>query len=179
MIYFNFDNLPEKKIPNLFNTSTSYFNPESNYKKDKDSNSIVNVSLFPEVNELYSEIYESPGNSILTPFLPGFLNWILKCPSETLNLLELGGEVLSEKISHDNITLNPLGAWISEHLESNTVEKSPVGNSNKSSETLYGNYYNWAMLNNISPISKYRFSDLLMDNLIASKWPGVTKKKFF
>lgn len=66
---------------------------------------------------------------------------------------------------------------MAECLEYDPLAKSPIGNDTKTRLTLYGNYFHWASLNNIPPISKYRFSDLLLDHLISLKWKGVEKKR--
>ena len=114
----------------------------------------------------------------LVPFLPGLINWILSCNKEYIKGLNAGGEFLSSAINHDNLTfINPLKAWIEEWLDNNKKSQTPIGNSTTKKNTLYGNYYIWAKINNVEPIKNNRFSELLIDSLKVLKWNYITKKR--
>jgi len=113
----------------------------------------------------------------LTKDLPAFINWILSCPQEYLDSLEVGGEVLTKYINPNNlITSHHLSDWVTNHLLSDHKSKLQVGNKNSNKDTLYGNYLNWCIVNNIEPIKINRFSELLSDQFKSLKWE-ITKKR--
>ena len=113
----------------------------------------------------------------LTKDLPAFINWILSCPQEYLDSLEVGGEVLTKYINPNNlITSHHLSDWVTNYLISDHKSKLQVGNKNSNKDTLYGNYLNWCIVNNIEPIKINRFSELLSDQFKSLKWETSKKR---
>lgn len=110
-------------------------------------------------------------------YLPGFLNWILSCPQEYIDSLQVGGETLSKFINPENVMgSHHLNTWIESSLINEG--KCPVGNNKSGLDTLYGNYLNWCNINNVvPPIKINRFSELLLDSLYALNWKDVAKKR--
>lgn len=115
----------------------------------------------------------------ILPSLPAFINWILSCPKGYMDSLKAGGEELSKFINPNNlITSHHLSTWIESNLVNEEKTKTAIGIKNSESNTLYGNYLNWCVVNNIEPPIKInRFSELLLDNLKSLKWKKVEKKR--
>jgi putative DNA primase/helicase len=115
----------------------------------------------------------------ILPCLPAFINWILSCPKEYIDSLKVGGEELSKFINPNIfITSQHLSSWIENNLTYEEKTKTPIGTKNSDKNTLYGNYLNWCVMNNIEqPIKINRFSELLLDNLKSLKWKFVEKKR--
>ena len=87
------------------NKTTDYekrfiYMPFSKIPKNKDTN-------------LFYINYNKEAVGKLVEFLPGLINWILSCPQEYIDLLDLGGEVVSKLIDNDvNYYINPLQTWV-------------------------------------------------------------------
>ena len=113
----------------------------------------------------------------LKPHIPGFINWVLSCPSSDLDYLKKGGEEITTLLNPNNLKTNPLKTWVEEHLEYDPDSLLPVGNKADQESTLFGAYTKWATLNNLDVISNLRFSDQLIDTLVSMKWPRVGKKR--
>lgn len=113
-------------------------------------------------------------------YLPGFINWILSCPTEYLESLQVGGVNLSRFINPNNlISSHHLDSWIETFLTKDEKAKTPIGYNKSGLDTLYGNYLHWCSMSNIEPPIKInRFSDLLLDNLNTLNWENVKKKRF-
>jgi hypothetical protein len=77
----------------------------------------------------------------LVQHLPGFINLILTCPNEYLEILYKGGSVITEMISQDQVLVNPLHVFVKDCLfkdEDNIIKLG--GKSTSGEETLYGVY---------------------------------------
>ncbi len=114
----------------------------------------------------------------LVEYLPSLILWALNCPDKYLEVLELGGEKVTESISPDSqIRTNPLKVWALDNLEPDSSEKLSVGNS-KDPKTLYGSYSIWADRYNsdIGTVRTNQFSSLLLDVLISMNW-DVSRKR--
>ncbi len=115
----------------------------------------------------------------LVEYLPAFILWALNCPDKHLEILEQGGEKVSEFINPDTqIRTNPIKVWVLENLEQDKSFKLPLGNSIKDTHTLYGSYSNWAdkYKSEIGIVRTNQFGSLLLDVLLSMNW-NVSKKR--
>lgn len=76
----------------------------------------------------------------LYPYLAGFINWILNCPLDYIELFNESATATSEKLGPDSIAFNPLHVWVQERLTSDIESKSYIGSNKSGEETLFGNY---------------------------------------
>jgi P4 family phage/plasmid primase-like protien len=117
-------------------------------------------------------------NGKLVEFLPGLINWILSCPQEYINLLDLGGEVVSKIIDNDvDYYVNPLRTWAETTLAKSEDPNKLIELAAKSDKaydinTLYGNYIKWCERNNLQTtiIAPNKFSAALYNLLLSFNW---------
>lgn len=113
----------------------------------------------------------------MLPYLSGFINWILNCPKENLDVLYKGGSKITELISQDSIHINPLQVFVKDCLLPEDIKVyTRIGNDKLDKNTLFGIYNYWCKVNGVSPIGYKSFSILLLDLLKQLGW-NVNKKR--
>ncbi len=123
---------------------------------------------------LFKKLSKYKAIGTLAPFLIGFINWVLKCPKEDLEILDLDGSKITEMICPDLIQVNPLNEFVKDCLIQDENSIVRIGNKDTNYESLYGTYLLWATNNGINIISLIQFSILLSDLLKQKGWQ--TKK---
>jgi P4 family phage/plasmid primase-like protien len=144
MIYFPFDNIPEKKELDLFKILRN--------------------------NEAVGALINNLG---------GFVNWILTCPQENIDLLYKGGSEITSMISQESIYVNPLNVFVKDCLIQNEDMKVKLGSrqfKEKSEFSLYEIYQHWCEANGLNPISFKSFSILILDLLKQQGWKFEKKR---
>ncbi len=128
-------------------------------------------------NTSYNENFEITGS--LVPYLSGFINWILNCPQEDLNLLNQRGEDITEIINSEFKQLYPLKRFIR-----NCVRQHPnpnhcveIGNKDSKFDTLYGCYLVWAKQKENNILNLNQFTKLFLNTLTQQGWKVSTEKK--
>lgn len=130
-------------------------------------------------NELFNFNGDGSASGDLVPYLPGLIQWSLKCPAEYLEELTAGGDKITANLSPDSqLRTNPLKVWALETLELDTNSQLPLGANKKDVNTLHGNYLTWTAkyASEIGEVKSHQFTSLLVDNLTILGW-NVTKKR--
>jgi len=117
---------------------------------------------------------EAVGN--LLPHLAGFVNWILTCPQEYIDLLSNGGSNITSMISQESIYVNPLHVFVKDCLLQDPNQQIRLGSNKLEAITLFGVYNKWCLNNGISPMTFKSFSILLFDLLKQQGWT-IDKKR--
>lgn len=132
----------------------------------------------PKIKDLDLFTLEGNGEATgkLVSHLNGFINWILTCPQEHLDLIYQGGAKVTELISPDSLYVNPLQVFVKECLIQDDEANTRIGNNESSHETLYGMYSAWCEVNSINKITYKSYSILLIDLLKQLGW-NISKKK--
>jgi phage/plasmid-associated DNA primase len=114
----------------------------------------------------------------LVPHLGGFINWVLTCPKENLDLLYQGGAYITQLISPDSVHVNPLHVFIKDCLLPNKDSKIKLGYRDTSGGegTLYLAYTRWCDMNGVIPMSFKSFTILIFDLLKQQGW-DISKKR--
>jgi putative DNA primase/helicase len=112
----------------------------------------------------------------LVPHLSGFVNWILTCPKDNLNLLLEGGSKITELISQDSIHVNPLHVFVKECLEKDENSRIRLGSLDPKEESLYRTNRSWAQINGVNPLNIKSFSILILDLLNQQGWNVIKKR---
>lgn len=134
-----------------------------------------NVPLFKNL-ELFRILPDGEVVGSLVPYLSGFINWILSCPKENIDIIYQGGDKITELISPDLIHVNPLHVFVKECLLQDENSFVKIGNKLSNSDTLYGAYMLWAKNNGIDITKINQFSILLIDLLKQQGWT-INKKR--
>jgi len=117
---------------------------------------------------------EAVGN--LLPHLGGFVNWILTCPQEYIDLLSSGGSNITSMISQESIYVNPLNVFVKDCLIKDPNKQISLGSNKINTSTLFGIYNDWCENNGLYPTSFKSFSILLLDLLKQQSW-NINKKR--
>jgi len=112
----------------------------------------------------------------LMPNLGGFVNWILTCPQEYINLLSNGGSEITSMISQESIYVNPLNVFVKDCLIKDPNNKVRIGSYKLDTSTLYGTYKGWCENNGLTSMSLKSFSILLLDLLKQQGWNFEKKR---
>ena len=132
----------------------------------------------PEHKEL--ELFKILRNNVavgnLIPNLGGFVNWILTCPQEYINLLSNGGSEITSMISQESIYVNPLNVFVKDCLIKDPNNKVRLGSNKIDISTLFGTYLCWCDNNVLNSISFKSFSILLLDLLKQQNWKFEKKR---
>jgi putative DNA primase/helicase len=103
----------------------------------------------------------------LIPYLGGFINWILSCPQEYVDLLYKGGSNITSMISQDSIYVNPLNVFVKDCLIEDKDHKVRLGSDPSDTTSIYGIYCFWCKNNGLTPSSNKNLNLLL---------PGLLKQ---
>ena len=134
-----------------------------------------NVPNFKEL-DLFRILPSGVAIGTLMPHMCGFINWILNCPKENLEVLYRGGSDVTALISPDSIHVNPLHVFVKDVLIKDATQIIKLGSRQTNNNTLYGAYLLWANTNGIVPITFKSFSILILDLLKQLGW-NVTRKR--
>jgi len=132
-----------------------------------------------KILDLFSFSSDFKAKGILLAYLPAFVNWIINCPSQCLELLSQGGEIATSLINPDSlVTTNPIKAWVQERLVQDSESTIQIGGNGSGIETLYGNYISWTKNFNgdVGKVNFNQFSSLLLNVLSSMDWT-VEKKR--
>jgi phage/plasmid-associated DNA primase len=168
---------PTQILPNVFLviTSNSLWN-----LKNISTGMARRFIYFPFFNkpkqkilDLFSLTQDHKAKGILVNYLPGFINWILNCPINFLELLHEGGEHATSLINPDSlIKTNPIKAWALERLVQDSKGLIKIGSNGSGLETLYGNYVSWCrnISEDVGEVNSTQFSPLLLSVLSSMDW---------
>jgi putative DNA primase/helicase len=139
----------------------------------------TNIPKIKDPELFYLNINGEPKGKLANS-LPGFINWVLSCPEEDLDIfnkeiLELNDQLSPSTINYSNTLLN----WASTNLSNKKDSFTYIGNKKSPKEThLYPNYIDYCKQYGFKPISFNRFSYSLVDICNSTLgWKDVFKKE--